>query len=77
MRAGTSGGVTPIKKGDLRFEPMAEYLADANLNATIISSSPLLEHDAMYMKVIYERVMTKRVVQGHQGQEGQGCQGRG
>ena len=26
-----------------------------------ISSSPLLEHDAMYMKVIYERVLTKKV----------------
>jgi deoxyribonuclease-4 len=58
---GNERRVTPIKKGDLRFEPMAEYLADANPNAVIISSSPLLEHDAMYMKVIYERVLTKKI----------------
>ncbi|MCU0861290.1 MAG: TIM barrel protein [Methanomassiliicoccales archaeon] len=59
--AGNEKRVTPIKKGDLRFEPLAEYLVDANPNITIISSSPLLEHDAMYMKVIYERVLTKKV----------------
>jgi deoxyribonuclease-4 len=29
---------------------------------TIVSSSPLLEHDAMYMKVILERVLAKRLV---------------
>jgi len=58
---GNERRVTPIKKGDLRFEPMAEYLADANPSSVIISSSPLLEHDAMYMKVIYERVLTKKI----------------
>ena len=50
---------TPIKKGDMRFEPLAEYLADENPDITIISDSPLLEHDAMYMKVILERVQLK------------------
>ena len=59
--AGNEKRVTPIKKGDLRFEPLAEYLVEANPNITIISSSPLLEHDAMYMKVIYERILTKKV----------------
>ncbi|MDD1755626.1 MAG: TIM barrel protein, partial [Methanomassiliicoccales archaeon] len=59
--AGNEKRVTPIKKGDLRFEPLAEYMVDANPNITIISSSPLLEHDAMYMKVIYERILTKKV----------------
>ena len=52
---------TSIKKGDLRFEPLAESLVDRNQPITIISSSPLLEHDAMYMKVILERVLAKRV----------------
>ncbi|UCE45197.1 MAG: TIM barrel protein [Methanobacteriota archaeon] len=52
---------TSIKKGDLRFEPLAESLVDRNQPITIISSSPLLEHDAMYMKVILERVLTKKV----------------
>ena len=50
---------TPIKKGDMRFEPLAEYLAEENPDVTIISDSPLLEHDAMYMKVILERVQLK------------------
>lgn len=52
---------TSIKKGDLRFEPLAEAIVDRNDPITIISGSPLLEHDAMYMKVILERVLSKRV----------------
>jgi deoxyribonuclease-4 len=59
--AGNEKRVTPIKKGDLRFEPLAEFLVEENPECTIISSSPLLEHDAMYMKVIYERILTKKV----------------
>jgi len=52
---------TSIKKGDLRFEPLAESIVDRNQPITIISGSPLLEHDAMYMKVILERVLAKKV----------------
>lgn len=52
---------TPIKRGDLKFEPLAECILDSNLDITVISSSPLLEHDAMYMKVILERVLSRRV----------------
>ena len=58
---GNEKRLTPIKKGDLRFEPLGEALADLKPDITIISSSPLLEHDAMYMRVINERVLTKRV----------------
>jgi len=54
--------LTPIKKGDLKFEPLAEALCDIQPNATVISSSPLLEHDAMYMRIINERVLSKRVI---------------
>jgi len=50
---------TPIKKGDLRFEPLAECILMNKYDMTIISSSPLMEHDAMYMKVIQERVLTR------------------
>lgn len=53
--------LTPIKKGDLKFEPLAEALCEVQPSATIISSSPLLEHDAMYMRIINERVLSKRV----------------
>jgi deoxyribonuclease-4 len=59
--AGNEKRVTPIKKGDLRFEPLAEYLVENMPEITIISSSPLLEHDAMYMKVIFERALTKMI----------------
>ena len=52
---------TSIKKGDLRFEPLAEALVERNQPITMISGSPLLEHDAMYMKVILERVLAKKV----------------
>lgn len=52
---------TPIKRGDLRFEPLVECLLDGDFDLTVISSSPLLEHDAMYMKVILERLLSRRV----------------
>ncbi|MCL1810603.1 MAG: TIM barrel protein [Methanomassiliicoccaceae archaeon] len=58
---GNERRLTPIKKGDLKFEPLAEALCELNPEATIISSSPLLEHDAMYMRIINERVLSKRV----------------
>lgn len=51
---------TPIKKGDLRFEPLAEALSEDRPECTIISTSPLLEHDAMYMKIIQERILAKK-----------------
>ncbi|NLL94781.1 MAG: endonuclease IV [Thermoplasmatales archaeon] len=53
--------LTPIKKGDLKFETFAEYLVDARPELDVISASPLLEHDAMYMRVIYERVLNRMV----------------
>lgn len=53
--------LTPIKRGDLRFEPLAELIVEENAEMTIISSSPLLEHDAIYMKVIFERVLTRQI----------------
>ena len=53
--------LTPIKKGDLKFEPLAEALCEYKKNVTIISGSPLLEHDATYMKIINDRVLSKRM----------------
>ncbi|MGC9060934.1 MAG: sugar phosphate isomerase/epimerase family protein, partial [Thermoplasmata archaeon] len=53
--------LTPVKSGNLKFEPLAECLIDNNYDATIISTSPLLEHDAMYLKIMYERVFAKKV----------------
>lgn len=57
---GSEKRYTPVKRGDLRFEPLAECILDNNKSMRVISGSPLLEHDAMYMKVILERVLTRR-----------------
>lgn len=58
---GNERRLTPIKKGDLKFEPLAEALIEMKPDATVISTSPLLEHDAMYMRIIHERVLSKKV----------------
>lgn len=50
----------PIKKGDLRFEPLVETILDHDYPVTIISHSPILEHDAMYMKIVLDRVRERR-----------------
>jgi deoxyribonuclease IV len=57
--------LTPIKRGLVRFDPLAEILAERDYDATVISSSPLLEHDAMYMKLLYERALTRRWTKAH------------
>ena len=57
--------LTPIKRGQVRFDPLAEVLADRDYDLTVISSSPLLEHDAMYMKLLYERALAKRWTKRH------------
>jgi deoxyribonuclease IV len=57
--------LTPIKRGQVRFDPLAELLAERDFDVSVISSSPLLEHDAMYMKLLYERALTKRWTKLH------------
>ena len=57
---GNAEHYTPIKKGDFKFDFFAEIFVENEYNVTIISDSPLLEHDAMYMKLILERVLMKR-----------------
>lgn len=58
---GNERRLTPIKKGDLRFDPLAEALIELKPDCTVISTSPLLEHDAMYMRIIHERGLSKKV----------------
>jgi deoxyribonuclease IV len=57
--------LTPIKRGLVRFDPLAELLAERDYDVTVISSSPLLEHDAMYMRLLYERALTRRWAKLH------------
>lgn len=47
--------ISPVKKGDLKFETLADLLLEDERSLTIISNSPLIEHDAQYMRIIYER----------------------
>ena len=53
--------ITAIKKGDLKFETLANVILQNEYNITLISSSPLLEHDAAYMRVIMERVLLRKL----------------
>ena len=57
--------LTPIKRGQVRFDPLGELLSERDYDVTVISSSPLLEHDAMYMKLLYERALTRRWTRQH------------
>jgi deoxyribonuclease-4 len=50
----------PIKKGDMPIAPLIEIILDRNLNVTFISESPLLEHDAVYIRLQIEKAIMKR-----------------
>ena len=50
----------PIKKGDMPLAPLIEIILDNNLNVTFISESPLLEHDAVYIRLQVEKAIMKR-----------------
>ena len=57
--------LTPIKRGLVRFDPLADLLSERDYDLTVISSSPLLEHDAMYMKLLYERALARKWTREH------------
>ncbi len=54
--------MTPIKRSDFKIDGLMEALIRFGHDATIISTSPLLEHDAIYMKLTYEKMMTKYIL---------------
>ncbi len=62
---GSEVKLTAIKHGDLKFETLAEYIVDYTDNMTLISMSPLLEHDAQYMEVIFQRAYSRRLQKRH------------
>jgi deoxyribonuclease-4 len=51
---------TPIKKSDLDPEPLYEAVLERDLDITIISNSPLVEHDAMELKLALESFLKGR-----------------
>ena len=50
----------PINKGDMPLAPLIEIILDNNYNVTFISESPLLEHDAVYIRLQVEKAIMKR-----------------
>ena len=50
----------PIKKGNMPLAPLVEIIFDNNFNVTFISESPLLEHDAVYIRLQVEKAIMKR-----------------
>jgi deoxyribonuclease-4 len=50
----------PIKKGDMPLAPLIEIILDKKYNVTLISESPLLEHDAVYIRLQVEKAIMKR-----------------
>ena len=50
----------PIKKGDMPLAPLIDIVLDNNYNVTLISESPLLEHDAVYIRLQVEKAIMKR-----------------
>jgi len=50
----------PIKKGDMPINPMIEIILDNDMDVTFISESPLVEHDAVYMRLQVEKAIMKR-----------------
>lgn len=50
----------PIKKGDMPLAPFIEIVLDNNYDVTFISESPLLEHDAVYIRLQVEKAIMKR-----------------
>jgi len=50
----------PIKKGDMPLAPLIEIILDNRYDVTLISESPLLEHDAVYIRLQIEKAIMKR-----------------
>jgi deoxyribonuclease-4 len=50
----------PIKKGDMPIAPLIEIILDNNYDVSLISESPLLEHDAVYIRLQVEKCIMKR-----------------
>jgi deoxyribonuclease-4 len=50
----------PIKKGDMPLMPIIDIILDNNYDVTFISESPLLEHDAVYIRLQVEKAIMKR-----------------
>ncbi len=57
FRNGNESHYVPIKRGTANFEGLATAIVEMDLDVTLISDSPLLEHDARYMESVFEKVL--------------------
>lgn len=57
FRNGDETHYVPIKRGTANFEGLATAIVEMDLDVTLISDSPLLEHDARYMESVFEKVL--------------------
>ena len=46
-----------IKKGDMPLAPFIDIVLENNYNVTLISDSPVLEHDAVYIRLQVEKAI--------------------
>ena len=54
--------IRPIEKSELEFEQLSKCILEHDeYNVTIISSSPLLEHDAVHMKEVFDRLSKNKL----------------
>ncbi len=47
----------PIKKGDMPVISLMECILENDYDVTIISESPIVEHDAVYIQILLDRAM--------------------
>ena len=47
----------PIRKGDMPVLKLMECIIENEYDVTIISESPILEHDAVYAQILLDRAM--------------------
>ncbi len=47
----------PVRKSDMPIIKLMECIVENDYNATVISESPILEHDAVYAQILVDRAM--------------------
>lgn len=50
----------PIKKGDMPLNPLIDLILENDYDVTFISESPLVEHDAIYLRLQVEKSIMKK-----------------
>ena len=50
----------PIRKGDINYDALMDCLLENDYDITLISESPILEHDAVYAQLLLNRAMERK-----------------